>query len=129
MRWVVRDSLGSPIFLGFCKLVPQWPIKVLEAQAIVEGFKRLSSPLPPSIVVVSNTRKVVQQLLDFTDVKNAVEEIGVLVRHLGNISFSFCPHLRNRAAHCVVRFATSFANCFYHFVTSNSKVCLEILDV
>lgn len=55
--------------------------------------------------------------------KNIVDEIRGLVRHLENVSFSFCPHDRNEATHLVVHYVAGFSSFSYTFVSSNPKDC------
>lgn len=43
IKWVVHDSNGSLICVGSKKINRLWNIKTLEAKAILEGMKKISS--------------------------------------------------------------------------------------
>lgn len=58
---------------------------------------------------------------NFIEVKNVVDEIVVMVRRLGNVSFSLCSHAGNHVTHYVARYVVGFKSHFGYFLSSNSE--------
>lgn len=104
--WVVHDSLGSLICVGYQKIVQDWSIQFLKAQIILNVWHTyVTSSLCFSDIIFFFFWEVINLInncsIDFSEVKNAVDEIVVLARQLESVHFSFCLRVCNHTTHYV----------------------------
>lgn len=108
--WIVRDSIGSPIYCDLKQIKRRWSIKSLEATTIWEGLQSISGLLKDNrlpLIVEFDALEVINMLHDkeedLSKIKNLIEAMKTIVASLGEVEFRHCPRSSNAIAHCVAR--------------------------
>lgn len=116
--WILRDSSGSSINLGFRRISRKWSIKFLELKAIVEGLKNIpqvyfgnGDQISTPIFVESDALNIIKLINeedeDISEISFLTEEIRRLKNLFVEIHFVFCPRALNAAADRLARAAIS----------------------
>lgn len=108
LGWVIRDSNGSLIGAGYKQTNRKWPIKCMEAEAILNGIKEYLS----SDEGEEKRFKLVVE--DLSELACFVEEIG-RISEAQQIEFVKCPRSSNSLAHGLARAAISHGDFYYFF--------------
>lgn len=129
ISWVVRDSFGSLILAGCEKVVLFWPIKFLDALALIRGLKALVDYFAHGslfdVLVESDCVNLINainhKIQDLSKLSSFVEEMGTLAVSAHVVFFCWCMRSANGLVHRLARAAVlsgdwmRFFFCFFLF--------------